>query len=146
MIRNTVIAAWGLCALTAMAQMTPIGLWKTISDNDGSAQAEVRITDKEGVLSGKVERVLRSNFKGDEKCELCKDDRKDQPIVGLEIMRGLKKTEGKNLWEGGTIVDSESGTVYRAKVTPIEGGAKLEMRGFVGVSLFGRTQTWVRIP
>jgi uncharacterized protein (DUF2147 family) len=60
-------------------------------------------------------------------------------------MRGLKKTEGKDVWEGGTIVEPESGTVYKAKVTPIDGGAKLEMRGFVGFALLGRTQTWIRI-
>jgi uncharacterized protein (DUF2147 family) len=57
----------------------------------------------------------------------------------------LKKTEGQDVWEGGTILDSESGTIYKAKVTPIEGGTKLEMRGFVGFALLGRTQTWVRL-
>ncbi len=144
MIRNVLAMAIALSTTAAMAQLSPVGLWKTISDKDGSVQAEVRITEKDGVLSGKIEKVLRSTFKGDEKCDKCTDDRKDQPIIGLEIMRGLKKTDGKDVWEGGTIVDSESGTVYKAKVTPIDGGAKLEMRGFVGVSLFGRTQTWVR--
>ncbi len=146
MIKQTITAfALYAAGAAAMAQMTPIGLWKTISDKDGTPQSEVRLLESNGVIVGRLEKVYRPTFKGDEKCVECKDDRKDQPMIGLEIMRGLKKTEGKDVWEGGTIVDPESGTVYKAKVTPIEGGAKREMRGFVGFSLLGRTQTWVRI-
>ena len=138
-------AASFLLASSSFAQMTPVGLWKTISDKDGTPQSEVRIVDNGGVVSANLVKVYRSTFKGDEVCVECKDDRKDKPIIGLELMRGLKKTDGKDVWEGGTIVEPDSGTVYKAKVTPIEGGAKLEMRGFVGFSLLGRTQTWIRI-
>ena len=145
MIRFALAAALVLTSGAAMAQMNPVGLWKTISDKDGTPQSEVRLMEANGAIVGRLEKVYRPTFKGDEKCVECKDDRKDQPMIGLEIMRGLKKTEGKDVWEGGTIVDPESGTVYKAKVTPIEGGSKLEMRGFVGFSLLGRTQTWVRI-
>lgn len=145
MLRSVMAILISVSSVSAMAQMTPVGLWKTISDKDGSTQSEVRIVDNAGVLSAKIEKVFRSDFKADEKCTECKDDRKDQLILGLEIMRGLKKTEGKDVWESGTIVDPDSGTVYKAKVTPIEGGSKLEMRGFVGFSFFGRTQTWVRV-
>jgi uncharacterized protein (DUF2147 family) len=132
-------------AASAQAQMTPVGLWKTIDDNDGSPKAEIRISDKDGVLSGKIEKVYRSTFIPTTTCDMCKDERKGQLVLGLEIMRDLKKTEGQDVWEGGTILDSESGTIYKAKVTPIEGGTKLEMRGFVGFALLGRTQTWVRL-
>ena len=131
-------------ALSAMAQNTPVGLWKTISDKDGSVTSEVRVVDNGGVVSGRIERTFRANVKPDAKCDLCKDDRKDQPIIGLEIIRGLSKSPDKDVWEGGTVIDPDNGTIYKLKMTPIEGGKKLEMRGFVGFSLFGRTQTWVR--
>jgi len=141
-----VALALGLSATGAMAQMSPAGLWKTISDKDGTPQSEVRLVETNGVVTGKIEKIYRPTFKGDEKCVECKDDRKDLPIIGLEFLRGLKKTDGKDVWEGGTVVDPESGTVYKSKITMIEGGSKLEMRGFVGFALLGRTQTWVRIP
>lgn len=146
MIRNTVVAALGLSALTAMAQMTPVGLWKSIDDKDGSAKSEIRIVDNGGVISGKIEKVLDPKSKPDDKCVECKDDRKDAPIAGLELMRGLKKSETRdNLWDGGTIVEPSTGKVYKVQLTPVEGGKKLDVRGYVGAPLFGRTQTWVRV-
>ena len=131
------------CA-TSFAQMTPVGLWKSVSDKDGSVTAEIRIVETAGVISGKIERDLGPKAKPEDKCTDCKDDRKDQPIAGLEIIRGVKKVEGKDVWDGGTIVDPQGGTVYRVKITPVDGGKKLEVRGYVGTPLFGRTQTWLR--
>jgi uncharacterized protein (DUF2147 family) len=107
--------------------------------------SEVRIIETNGVISAKIEKIFRADAEPGAKCTLCEDDRKDKPIVGLEFMRGLKKVEGKEVWDGGTVVDPDNGKVYRAKMTPIEGGKKLEMRGYVGSPLFGRTQTWVRV-
>ncbi|MGI9133854.1 MAG: DUF2147 domain-containing protein, partial [Rhodoferax sp.] len=95
------------------------------------------------VISGVVEKALVVSEEPN--CDKCSDDRKGKPKVGMEILRGLKKTEGKDLWEGGTVLDPDSGTIYKARVTPIEGGTKLEMRGFIGFALLGRTQTWIRI-
>ena len=77
-------------------------------------------------------------------CDRCTDDRKDKPVLGMEIIRGAKKAEGKEVWEGGRILDHEKGSTYGLRLTPIEGGAKLEVRGSIGP--FGRTQTWVRVP
>jgi uncharacterized protein (DUF2147 family) len=131
------------CA-ASFAQMTPVGLWKSVSDKDGSVTAEIRIVETAGVFSGKIERDLGPKAKPEDKCTDCKDDRKDQPIAGLEIIRGVKKVEGKDVWDGGTIVDPQGGTVYRVKITPVDGGKKLEVRGYVGTPLFGRTQTWLR--
>jgi uncharacterized protein (DUF2147 family) len=145
MFRTAIAIALGLSSVAAMAQMTPVGLWQTISDKDGKVASEVRIAETAGAVNGKIEKVLTATAKPDDKCIACKDDRKDQPIVGLEFLRGLKKTDGKDVWEGGTVVDPESGTVYKARITMIEGGKKLEMRGFVGAPLFGRTQTWIRV-
>ena len=145
MFRSAIALAFGMSAACAMAQMTPVGLWKTIDDKDGSAKSEIRIIDTAGVITGKIERILDPKAKPDETCIECKDDRKDQPTLGMEIIRGVRKTEGKDVWEGGTIVEPSTGTIYKMKMTPIEGGKKLEMRGFVGFSFIGRTQTWIRI-
>ena len=145
MIRPVIAFVLSLSAASAFAQMTPVGLWQTISDKDGKATSEVRILESGGVVSGKIERVLDPKAKPDEKCDKCEDDRKNQPIVGLELLRGLKKVDGKDVWEGGTVVDPNNGTIYKARVTTIDGGKKLEMRGYVGAPLFGRTQTWIRI-
>lgn len=145
MIRSTIAMLVGMSALSAFAQMTPAGLWKTISDKDGSVTSEVRIVDTAGVITGKIEKTFRADAKPDAKCIECKDDRKDQPIIGLEIIRDAKKVADKEVWEGGNIVDPDNGKVYKLKLTPIEGGKKLEVRGFIGFSLLGRTQTWVRV-
>ncbi len=145
MIRKTIAAAIALSSLTAMAQTSPVGLWQTISDKDGKVASEVRIIETAGVISAKIEKIFRADAAPDAKCTLCEDDRKDKPVIGLEFMRGLKKVEGKDVWDGGTVVDPDNGKVYRAKMTPIEGGKKLEMRGYIGNPLFGRTQTWVRV-
>lgn len=125
--------------------MSPVGLWRTISDKDGVAQSEVRIVDNGGVLSGRVEKITDPKAKPGERCVECTDERKDQPILGMEILRGLKKVDDKNVWDGGNVVEPETGRVYRAKASPIEGGAKLELRGYIGNPLFGRTATWIRI-
>nr|WP_295771994.1 DUF2147 domain-containing protein [Rhodoferax sp.] len=130
-------------SVSAMAEMSPVGVWQTIDDKDGTVKSEIRIVETAGVVSGKIDKILDSKAKQDDKCVECSDERKDQPILGMEIMRGLKKTEGKDVWEGGTILDPKNGKVYKATVTPIEGGKKLQMRGYIG--FFYRTQIWNRV-
>jgi uncharacterized protein (DUF2147 family) len=131
-----------LSAGSAFAQMTPIGLWRSVDDKTGEAKAEIRITESAGVLTGRIEKLLKST-KPNPVCEECTDDRKDQPIQGLEIIRGVRKAQGKEVWDGGKVLDPENGKEYNARLTPVEGGQKLEMRGSFGP--FGRTQTWVRV-
>ena len=134
----------GVMWFSALAQSTPVGLWRNVDDKTGEAKAEIRITEAAGMLSGKIEkRLLKKPGTGD-LCIECGDDRKDQPIVGLEIIRGAKKAEGRDVWEGGKILDPENGRNYTLKMTPIEDGKKLDVRGSFGP--FGRTQTWTRIP
>ena len=128
---------------SAWAQVTPVGTWRSIDDKTGEAKAEIRVTESGGALSGRVERSLKKDSKPDAVCTECTDDRKGQPMVGLEIIRGGKKAEGKDVWEGGKIIDPENGKEYRASFTPIDGGAKLEVRGYLGP--FWRTQTWQRV-
>ena len=91
-----------------------------------------------------VEKIIPA--KGDDpnpKCEQCRDRRRNQPVAGMQIIEGLKRV-GENRYEQGFILDPDDGTVYRLKVTVLENGAKLEVRGYMGISLFGRSQTWPR--
>ena len=126
------------------AQMTPEGLWRNIDDKTGEAKAEIRIqANKAGVLTGVLEKRLAKDAKPDDLCKECSDDRKDKLLLGLEIIRGAKKAEDKDVWEGGKILDPENGRNYTLRMTPVEGGKKLEVRGSIGP--FGRTQTWVRV-
>ena len=131
-----------LAAAGAWAQSTPAGLWRNIDDKTGEAKAEIRIVDNGGVLSGRIVKRLAKDAKVGAVCDECKDERKGQPIDGLEIIRGAKKAEGKEVWEEGKILDPENGREYTLRLTPVEGGRKLEVRGSFGP--FGRTQTWVR--
>ena len=126
-----------------MAQMSPVGLWKSVDEKTGAPKSEVRISESSGVLTGKVERILREGADPSAVCDQCTDDRKGKPIVGLEIIRGAKQAEGKTVWEDGKILVPENGKTYTLRLTPVDGGQKLEVRGSIGP--FGRTQTWVRV-
>ena len=133
----------GATSLVALAQVTPVGLWRSTDDKTGEAKAEIRISETAGVLSGTIEKRLTKTAKPEDVCTECSDDRKDKPVLGLEIIRGAKKAEGRDVWEDGKILDPENGRNYTLKMTPTEGGKKLDVRGSFGP--FGRTQTWVRI-
>jgi len=127
----------------AMAQMSPVGTWTSLDDKTGETKSQIQITEAGGVVSGRIEKLLRKGAKQDAVCVECSDDRKDKPMIGLEIIRGAKKVDGKDVWEDGKILDPENGKTYTLRLTPIEGGKKLEVRGSVlGI---GRTQTWVRV-
>jgi uncharacterized protein (DUF2147 family) len=127
----------------AFAQMTPVGTWHNIDDKTGEVKAEIRIDDRGGKLFGRILKTLKKDAKPDAVCEECKDERKDKPINGLEIIRNAQKAEGRDVWEDGKILDPENGREYTLRLTPVEGGRKLEVRGSIGP--FGRTQTWVRV-
>ncbi|SRR5690606_29827924 len=130
-------------AVPAWAQMSPVGLWRSMDDKTGEAKSEIRISEQDGILEGRIEKLLRKDADPAAKCVECKDALKDQPMVGLPIITGAKKAEGKDVWEGGKILDPENGKQYTLRLTPIEGGQKLEVRGSIGP--FGRTQTWQRV-
>ena len=146
MIRCAMAYALTLGCAGAMAQMTPLGTWHSIDDATGKPKGEIKIvTNGSGVLSGVVERSLDPNPSPETTCSKCTDDRKDKPKIGMEIIRGGKKAEGKDVWEGGKILDPENGREYSLRITPIDGGNKLEVRGYIGAPLLGRTQTWIRV-
>jgi len=133
-----------LAPCLALAQATPVGLWKTIDDDGKTAKSLVRISEQGGQLVGNIDKLLDPKDPGDGKCEKCADDRKNQPVVGLQIIRGVKpETDG--VWGGGEILDPNNGKTYRTRLKPVDGGKKLEVRGYIGAPLFGRSQTWVRV-
>jgi uncharacterized protein (DUF2147 family) len=138
MIALSLVAACG----AALAQATPAGLWKTIDDDGKTEKSLVRISEAGGAFSGKIEKIFDAS-KQNAVCEKCTDERKDKPVIGMTILRNLREGDDKGVWEGGEILDPNNGKTYKTRLKPIEGGKKLEMRGYIGP--FYRTQVWVRV-
>jgi uncharacterized protein (DUF2147 family) len=133
-------AVLGLLSTFALAEGTPVGVWKNIDDVTHQAKALIQIDqDSNGVLSGKIVKLLQHP---DATCDNCDGALKGKPVIGMTILWGLKQ-DGKT-WDGGRILDPKSGKVYSAKMTVVDGGQKLEVRGFLGISLLGRSQIWER--
>lgn len=137
-------AALALSSAAAWADdASPVGLWKNIDDVSGKPKALIRITESNGVLQGKLEKLFRApEQEQNPKCDKCEGVNKDQPILGLMFMWGLKK-DG-NEYNGGEILDPDNGKVYKSKMQLVENGKKLQVRGYIGMPMFGRSQTWVR--
>lgn len=143
MFKNAALALLLSAPLAAFAQMTPVGTWHSIDDKTKEIKSEIVIVEDGGVLTGRITKLLRKEAKQDAVCDKCTDDRKDKPLLGMEIIRGAKKVEGKEVWEEGKILDPENGKTYTLRLTPVEAGQKLDVRGSVfGI---GRTQTWLRV-
>jgi uncharacterized protein (DUF2147 family) len=142
-MNKTLIAlTLGLSSALAFAQATPAGLWKTIDDETKTEKSFVRVTETGGVFTGKVERIV-DPAKQDSKCDKCSDARKDQRVLGMTIVSGVKKADGEAYFDGGEILDPNNGKVYKVRMTPKDGGKILEVRGFIGP--FYRNQTWQRV-
>jgi uncharacterized protein (DUF2147 family) len=122
---------------------SPIGLWKTVDDKTGAARAIVRIYEQDGRLFGKIESSFTPGAEH-RVCEVCTDGRKDQPILGLVIIRNMKHADDE--YSGGDILDPDTGSVYHCKMHVEGGGTRLVVRGYIGFSLLGRNQTWQRVP
>lgn len=142
---NLVVKILGLSLLlfsTISMAASPAGLWKSIDDKTGKPRSLIRISEDNGVYSGVVEKGLLPGDTGERVCDKCTDERKDQKIIGMTIIKNIKEKDGN--YAGGEILDPDNGKVYKCKMKLDETGNKLEVRGFIGVSLFGRSQTWVR--
>ncbi len=135
------IAALNGAASSAAEPGSPIGLWKTFDDRTGNARAIVRIYEQDDKLFGRIEHSFKPGSES-RVCNECTDERKNQPIIGLLIIRNMRRTDEG--YGGGDILDPESGSVYRCKLRLEQGGTRLVVRGFIGISLLGRTQTWER--
>ncbi len=129
-------------AMTLADEPTPVGLWKTIDDRTHKPRGTVRIYEENGEYFGRIE----SSFNAAEEkkiCVKCSDDRRDQPIVGLVILRRMTKHGAE--YSGGEILDPETGTVYKCLFTLSDDGEKLRVRGYSIAPLIGRTQVWMRM-
>ncbi|MEO9036054.1 MAG: DUF2147 domain-containing protein [Gemmatimonadaceae bacterium] len=133
-----------LLALLFVAQThtTPAGTWHTISDVDGKPRGVVVIREVNGQFVGVVTGSLVPGDTISPICDECPGDRKGKPVFGMEILRGLR-ADGDE-WSGGEILDPETGKTYRAKLRLTDNGERLVVRGYIGFSLFGRSQVWVR--
>ncbi|MFZ6687934.1 DUF2147 domain-containing protein [Undibacterium sp. SXout11W] len=127
----------------AHAEDSPVGLWKNIDDKTGKPKALIRIIDNSGELQGKIERLfLEPDAEKNPKCDKCEGVNKDQPIIGMTILFGLKKDGDE--YTGGKILDPGNGKLYSSKITPVENYKKLNVRGYIGTPFLGRSQIWVR--
>lgn len=124
---------------------SPVGRWKTIDDETNTARSIVEITRVGDELQGRILKIFyRPDEKPDPVCEACEGERKNQPIIGMTFLWGLKPDAGD--WAGGAILDPKNGKIYNAKASLDDGGQKLRVRGFIGTPLLGRTQVWLREP
>ncbi|BBP59469.1 DUF2147 domain-containing protein [Pseudomonas sp. St316] len=122
---------------------SPVGLWQNIDDASGKPRALIRITESEGVLKGKIEKVFPNpNEEQNPKCEKCEGSDKDAPVVGLTILNGLRKNGDE--YSGGQILDPDNGKVYSSTVHLSDDGKKLSVRGYIGLPVLGRSQSWLR--
>ena len=145
-------AALGLGLVAALAhsqvqaQATPAGLWKTIDDDTKREKSLIRMTEANGVFTGKLEKLLDPATPPDAVCDKCSDERKDKPLVGMTLVKGVKHSDAdKAMWDGGEILDPNNGKTYKVRMTPLEAGKTLAVRGYIGAPLLGRTQTWTRV-
>ena len=122
---------------------SPVGQWKTIDDNTHEAKSILEIFARDGRLFGKIVKLFRkAGEEQNPKCTKCPGNKKDQPLIGLVILEGLKPDGDQ--WSGGTILDPDNGKTYRCLIK-VEKNGKLKVRGYMGVSLLGRTQYWHRV-
>jgi uncharacterized protein (DUF2147 family) len=146
-VRPLALVPLCLAALVSSASaevLSPVGLWRTIDDGTGEPRALIRIAEVGDRLEGTVEKTFpRPGEPAQPMCDKCPGERRGKPVIGMTIMTGLRRTaEG---WGGGEILDPDSGRTYQSKLRVVDAGRKLEVRGFLGVSLLGRTQTWERV-
>lgn len=137
---NKLIVLLVLCVQFSFSQSV-IGRWKTVDDVSGKERGVVEIYEHNGKIYGKIIEIFDPRHK-DKKCILCEGEDKNKPILGMNFIKGLKK-DGTE-YSGGKILDPESGKLYKCYIN-LENKDKLKVRGYIGISLFGRTQYWYRV-
>ncbi|MGJ8522067.1 hypothetical protein R84981_000740 [Carnimonas sp. R-84981] len=130
-------------ASQAASQPTPVGTWRMVDDKTKLPKAIVEITQHGDTLEGKpIKLIRRPDQTPNPLCEKCDGERANQPIKGMTLLWGVKRDGDE--WNGGHILDPSNGSVYRVKLIPSKDGKTMEVRGYLGISLFGRTQVWYR--
>ncbi|HAE99996.1 MAG TPA: DUF2147 domain-containing protein [Methylophilaceae bacterium] len=144
LLKSVIIFAFIItCQAVYAEQLTATGLWKTIDDKTGKPRSLIRISENQGEYVAVVEKGLRETDTGESVCDKCTDERKGKKIIGMTVAKGLK--QNGSLYEGGEILDPENGKIYRCKMKLSDTGQQLEVRGFIGISLLGRSQIWTRV-
>lgn len=132
------------------ANDTPVGTWKTIDDETHQAKSIVQITENNGELQAHIVKLLNrtpADIARDGQvalCTQCDGNLKNKPVEGMTIMWGVHKDD--DVWDGGKIVNPKDGKVYKVKLSMLDGGQKLNVRGYIGFSWVGKTQVWERQP
>ena len=130
-------------ALAGEGAATPVGTWRVIGDRSGEAEALVRVSERDGQLEGRIIAVYpRPGVDPEALCERCPGERRNQPVQGMSILTGMRR-DGDG-YSGGEILDPDSGNLYRCTLTLSPDNSKLQVRGYIGIPLLGRTQTWLR--
>ncbi len=132
-----------LLARPLTAQNSPVGFWRTVSDVDGKPTSVVEISKSGDYLVGTVRDFLIPVDSADQFCRRCTGSRKGQPIIGMQILWGMRPDGDE--WNGGAILDPDNGKVYKAKMKLTDNGKTLIVRGFIGFSFLGRSQAWTRV-
>jgi uncharacterized protein (DUF2147 family) len=134
------LSGLALRAAPADAAATPAGRWRTVDDKTGKAKAIIVLYEEKGLLFGRVETLVDPDAV--KICDKCSDERKGQAVTGMVVVRRMKKDGDE--YTGGDILDPKNGSVYRCKMRLVDQGRKLSVRGYLGFSVFGRSQTWIR--
>ncbi len=137
---------WGTAIVPlGAAEPSAVGLWEQVDESSGKAESWFRITERNGVYEGAIVKIF---FKPGEDqnwvCDKCEGAERGAPVLGLTLIKGMRRKG--DAYEDGTIMDPRDGSVYRALMRLSPDGRKLEVRGYLGISLFGRSQVWNRLP
>jgi uncharacterized protein (DUF2147 family) len=128
------------------ANMSPVGLWQAVDPDTRQPTGWFAITEHDGIYDGTlVKMFLQPGQNPNVVCDKCRDDRHNQPWLGLQIIRGMK-ADRDNKYVGGSILDPRNGDVYDAMMSLTPDGQTLVVRGYLGFSLLGRNEYWTRLP
>jgi uncharacterized protein (DUF2147 family) len=138
------VSAAGTARVRA-AEPSAVGLWEQVDENTKKAESWFRIFEKNGVYEGAIVKMFpKPGEDPNWVCSKCEGAEKNQPVLGMNLIKGMQRTG--LTYENGTIMDPRDGNVYHALMNLSPDGSKLEVRGYLGISLFGRSQTWNRLP
>jgi uncharacterized protein (DUF2147 family) len=142
-MRIAAIVLLGFVAHASARGVSPVGTWQTFDDDTHAPKALVRIEDHAGIVSGRIVKLFPApGDDPDPHCAACRGERRDQPVLGMGILWNFRR-DGDG-WVGGEILDPESGDIYRATLRLRDDGTNLEVHGYIGIPLLGRSQIWTR--